>query len=286
MNTKNICAVTAENLSHSFGEHQVLNCVSFHVQAGEIFGLLGPSGAGKTTLIRILTGQLTPTEGRAALSGKDTRKLGAAEHRQIGAMMDDLGLYERLSVYDNLAFFADIYHISRRGIDGLLKDIGLSQARKTPVARLSKGMRNRLCLARALMNRPKILFLDEPTSGLDPVTAREIHSLLGRQKEMGTAIFLTTHNMSEAETLCDRVALLNGGSIIESGNPADICRKYNRLNLLQITFRDGRRESVKNDGSSALLMKKYLEENVIDTIHSTEPTLETVFIELTGRGLD
>ena len=279
-------AITANNLSIKFADNPVLNDISFKVQTGNIFGLLGPSGAGKTTLIKILTGQLRQDHGSAELLGKDTRELTASEHEQMGAMMDNYGLYDRLSVYDNLSFYADIYRISRNKVIDTLKSIGLYEARGTAVSKLSKGMKNRLSLARALMNDAKILFLDEPTSGLDPATTKEIHNILAEQKKKGTTIFLTTHTMYEAESLCDHVVLLSKGNIIESGKPADICRKYNHLNKLHITLKDGEEIMLENNSTSASAVKDYLEKNMIGAIHSTEPTLETAFIELTGRGLE
>lgn len=286
INTNRNNAVTAEGLCLSFGTNRVLDNITFAIQPGEIFGLLGPSGAGKTTLIKLLTGQLRQDTGYAELLGKDTRELGASEHGQLGIMMDSLGLYERLSAYDNLAFYADIYRVSHSKIADVLKDMGLYEARGTAVSKLSKGMKNRLSLARALMNDAKILFLDEPTSGLDPAATREIHSILQEQKEKGTTIFLTTHNMFEAESLCSHIALLNEGSIVEYGTPADICRKYNHLNLLRVTLKGGESILLENGSAAALQMKEYLERDAVETIHSTEPTLETVFIELTGKGLD
>ena len=279
-------AITAKNLSIKFADNPVLNDISFEVQNGNIFGLLGPSGAGKTTLIKLLTGQLKQDRGLAELLGTDTRKLTASEHGQISAMMDNYGLYDRLSVYDNMSFYADIYRVSRSTIIDTLKSIGLYESRGTAVSKLSKGMKNRLSLARALMNNAKILFLDEPTSGLDPATTKEMHSILLEQKKKGTTIFLTTHNMFEAESLCDYVALLSKGNIIEYGRPKDICRKYNHLNKLHITLKDGKEIMLENNSTSALAVKDYLEKNMIEAIHSTEPTLETAFIELTGRGLE
>ncbi|MCI8484371.1 MAG: ABC transporter ATP-binding protein [Lachnospiraceae bacterium] len=275
----------AADLSFGFGEKQILNHITFEVGKGEIFGLLGPSGAGKTTLIKLLTGQLRQKEGYAELLGKDTRELGDSEHRQIGIMMDDFGLYERLSAYDNLLFYADIYGVSHSRIPDILNSIGLYEARNRAVFKLSKGMKNRLSLARALMNDGKILFLDEPTSGLDPAVSKEIHDILAEQKKRGTAIFLTTHNMFEAESLCDQIALLNEGSILEYGSPADICRKYDHLNKIQVTLKGGEMVSLENSKASALWVKEYLEQEMVEAIHSTEPTLETVFLELTGRGL-
>lgn len=278
--------IITENICHSFGEHNVLNNISFKIQEGEIFGLLGPSGAGKTTLIKILTGQLNQTGGYAELMGTDTRKSGAAEHRQTGAMMDNFGLYERLSVQDNLVFYADIYNVSHSVTGNLLKSIGLYEARKTPVFKLSKGMKNRLSLARALMNNGKVLFLDEPTSGLDPATTREIHSVLREQKAKGLTIFLTTHNMFEAESLCDNIGLLSNGNLIEYGEPGEICRKYNHLNRIEITLKNGEIVYLENNRTAAPSITAYLEKEEISAIHSTEPTLESVFIELTGKGLD
>lgn len=280
------CAIRANNLSVRFAEKQVLNNITLEIPEGEIFGLLGPSGAGKTTLIKILTGQLRQEDGYAELLGKDTQNLSALEHRQIGITMDNFGLYDRLSAYDNLSFYADIYRVPHNKIADILKSIGLYEARSTVVSKLSKGMKNRLSLARALMNDTKILFLDEPTSGLDPATTREIHTILAEQRKKGTTIFLTTHNMFEAEKLCDHIALLNEGDIIEYGNPIDICRKYNHLNKLRITLKGGEVISLENSSTSALRIKEYLEEESIEAIHSTEPTLETVFLELTGRRLD
>lgn len=279
------CAVKAEDLSLSFDGKQVLDHVTFEVQPGEIFGLLGPSGAGKTTLIRILTGQLGQDGGYATLLGKDTREMNR-EHGQIGLMMDDFGWYERLSAADNLAFYADIYRVPRSGIGEILRSVGLYESRKTTVSKLSKGMRNRLSLARALMNQGKVLFLDEPTAGLDPVTTREIHAVLARQRENGTTIFLTTHNMFEAESLCGRVALLNGGRIVECGKPEEICRKYNHLNQLRVTLQGGETVFLENSGAAVPRLRRYLEQGAVEAIHSTEPTLEAVFLELTGRGLE
>lgn len=278
--------VIAEKLSVGFAAKQVLSNISFEIQEGEVFGLLGPSGAGKTTLMKILTGQLRQDNGYAELLGKDTRELSASEHGQIGIMMDNFGLYDRLSAYDNLLFYADIYHVPHNRISDILKSIGLFEARNTAVSKLSKGMKNRLSLARALMNHPKILFLDEPTSGLDPATTRDMHAILAEQKKRGTAIFLTTHNMFEAESLCDHIALLSEGNIMEYGAPTDICRKYNHLNRLCVTLKGGEVISVKNGSASAQQIKEYLEKELIEAIHSTEPTLETVFLELTGKGLD
>lgn len=287
-----------------FGKKSVLEHVNLEVEEGEIFGLLGPSGAGKTTLIKIMTGQLAPTEGIAEVFGIPGRcKSNSGDTpgevlenpeasgrgaicREIGMMMDNFGLYERLSCYDNLKFYAKLQGLPIRKTEEVLKKVGLFQARKTTAANLSKGMRSRLLLARALLAEPKLLFLDEPTSGLDPATAAEIHKLIREEQKKGTTIFLTTHNMVEAEKLCNHVALLHEGRIVEYGNPGEICRKYHHQKRLLLHLAGGEDVVLPHDKSGAEKLLFYLEEGRLETVHSTEPNLENVFMELTGRRLE
>ncbi|MDE6184563.1 MAG: ABC transporter ATP-binding protein, partial [Lachnospiraceae bacterium] len=158
--------------------------------------------------------------------------------------------------------------------------------KKCPAMKLSKGMRSRLSLARAVMAEPEVLFLDEPTSGLDPVTASEIHQLIQQEQKRGATVFLTTHNMEEAHKLCNHVALLNDGMIVEYGEPEEVCRRYNHQNKLQIRLYDGKQIELPNNKEAADRIKEYLEEEAVETIHSTEPSLETVFMELTGRSFE
>lgn len=267
--------ILALDVRHAFGKKQVLNGVTLQIPKGEIFGLLGPSGAGKTTLIKILTGQLSPAGGQAA----------TADGARIGIMMDEFGVYERLTCYENLKLFARIYGLSRSRIDRALEQVGLAEAKKKAAMHLSKGMRSRLILARALLSEPDILFLDEPVSGLDPGTAEEIHRLLREQRQRGVTIFLTTHNMAEAQNLCDSIALLSEGVIVEQGSPEEICRRYDHQRKIRLHLRDGRDIELVNGAASAIEVAGYLEREMVRTIHSTEPDLESVFMELTGRGL-
>lgn len=265
--------VVLSNVVKRFGEKEVLKGISLAVKHGEIVGLLGPSGAGKTTMIKIVTGQLEETSGKVIVNSNST---------EMGMMMDSFGLYERLSCYDNLKLFAKIYNIPVERIDEVLRKVGLSEAKKRPVDKLSKGMRGRLALARAVMHEPQILFLDEPTSGLDPTTSNQIHELILEEQAKGTTIFLTTHNMAEAEKLCQHVALLHEGKIVEYGEPKEISRKYNHQKKLQIRLYDGRCMELPNNKEAAEKVQNYLAQELLETIHSTEPNLETVFMELTG----
>lgn len=278
--------IKIRNLNHRFGEKKVLNGINLTVGKGEIFGLLGPSGAGKTTLMKIITGQLKQTEGSAALFGKDTCLLNGKDYMKIGMMMDNLGLYERMNCYDNLLFLAGLNDLPKENIEKALKMVGLQEAKKTQVSNLSKGMKSRLALARACLSDPDILFLDEPTSGLDPMTSSAIHSLILQEKERGTTIFLTTHNMAEAEKLCDNIALLNEGKIVEYGTPKEICRKYNHQKKILLHLYNGTDVTLPHDKNGVGVMLEYMEKEQIETIHTTEPNLETVFMELTGRKLN
>jgi len=182
--------------------------------------LLGPSGAGKTTIINILTQQTTPDSGTAHVD---------ATPRQLGLMMDQGGLYPNLSCTDNLNLYARIYRLPLSSVKETLESVGLGDSANKNVSELSRGMTQRLALARAILYKPKLLILDEPTSALDPGTARGICKLLQKLREQGTTIFLTTHNMDEALKLCDRVALLNDGQIVVQGSPIELCKNHNAL---------------------------------------------------------
>lgn len=276
-------SIEIKNIGMKFGDKKVLEDIELKIAEGEIIGLLGPSGAGKTTLIKILTGQLRQSEGEACILGENTRKLSSHVYTKIGMVMDNAGLYERLSCYDNLELFAKIYGIPTSKIAEALTQVGLGDAKKCPAAKLSKGMRQRLVLARALLHSPQLLFLDEPTSGLDPATALEIHELIRAQQKKGTTIFLTTHNMEEAAKLCDHVALLHEGHIVEYGKPEEICRRYNHQNRVHILLKDGQLLNLNNSAQAAEQISDCFAQNLVETIHSSEPNLETVFMELTGR---
>ncbi len=277
--------IEVKNLVKKFGNKKVINEIDFTVREGEIFGFLGPSGAGKTTLIKILIGEYSINSGEALVFGKSPNKLDEEITDKISAVMDNFGLYERLTVYENMEVFANIYDVDKKNIDIILKKVELYDSKKMIASKLSKGMAQRLILARALINKPKLLFLDEPTSGLDPATSLKIHTLLFELRNSGTTIFLTTHNMEEATKMCDEVALLHLGKIVEFGSPKDICMRHNKYKVFNVLTKDNKELTFKSNKTDAKKLAKLVENEEILSIHSSEPTLETVFIELTGKEL-
>lgn len=267
--------IQVNNLSKKFKDVSALDNCSFEISKGEIFGYLGPSGAGKTTTIKLLTGQLKSDGGTIEVFGESP--FSNEIKQRFGIMSDNSGLYEKLTVYDNLALFADIYGISHDAIDKILEEIELLDDKKKLVSKLSKGMRQRLIFARTILHSPEILFLDEPTANLDPSTAEDVRNLIRKLNKNGTTVFLTTHNMQEAEEMCDRVAFLNNGKIIESGTPDQLKLKYKK-NKVVITFANGTKE-VSLDGKS--ISEALQNGDEILMIHSVEPTLKDVFLGLT-----
>ena len=277
--------IEVRDLVKQFKNQTALNHLDFSVESGEIFGFLGPSGAGKTTTIKILTGQLLASSGETKLLGKATDALTQDIYQEVGIVTDNSGLYENVSVYRNMKFFADLLKVDKKRIDFLLERVGLSQDKKKLARRLSKGMRQRLVLARALLHSPKVLFLDEPTSGLDPATAQAIHKLLKEVQAEGTTIFLTTHNIEEATKLCDRVALLNDGKIVSLDTPRNTCLNFKRERKLEVGLKDKSQVIINQDPAGIAQLNEWLSQDLVETIHSNEPTLEEVFIAKTGREL-
>ena len=279
--------IQIKDVCKAFDQRQVLNNISLSVEEGEIFGLLGPSGAGKTTLIKMLIGLLSATSGNIAILGKELDKKIDESFPSFGMVLDNDGLYDRLNCYDNLELYARIYSISNRKkvINDLLEKVGLIESSKKSVSNLSKGMRQRLSFARAILHSPKIVFLDEPTSGLDPATTLQIHSMMKTLKESGTTIFLTTHTMNEAQKMCDHLALLNEGNIVEEGTPEDICLHHRKKCEVNIEMTNGEKYMVDSHDLLTVLQTVLDTNNKIRSIHSNEPNLEEVFIELTGRDL-
>ena len=223
--------IQISSLTRRFGEKNAVDQLTLDVQPGEIFGFLGHNGAGKTTTVRLLNGVLEPTSGDARVLGLNPQTQGPALRARTGVLTETPSLDERLTARDNLTIYADLYNVPRAEVAGrvsaLLSEFELSDRADEKVGGYSKGMKQRLALARALLHKPAVLFLDEPTSGLDPVAARHVNSLVENlARREGCTVFLCTHNLVEAQKLCDRVAVMEHGQLVASGTPFDLTRQY------------------------------------------------------------
>lgn len=276
--------LSMEHVRIAFSGKPALQDLSFEIHAGEIFGFLGPSGAGKTTTIKLLTRQLRADAGSIRLFDRDIASIPNEAFDRIGVLSDNSGLYERLSVYENLAVFADLKRVPRSAILPALEQVGLAEEAKKPARALSRGMKQRLMLVRAVLHKPDLLFLDEPTASLDPATAQQIHSMLRALNEQGTTLFLTTHNMEEADRLCSRVAFLNRGTIVACDRPYALKLTHAENRLVATTASGATFQVEKSKAGLAKLMDSLGDDRLL-TLHSQEPDLESIFLALTGRDL-
>jgi ABC-2 type transport system ATP-binding protein len=218
-------AIALEGLTRTFGSVRAVDELTFSVEAGEVFGVLGHNGAGKTTLVRLINGVLTPTSGSVRVLGLDAATQGSEVRKQTGVLTETPSLYERLTARDNLSLFATLYDVPNpaQRVDAMLKLFNLTERAKDRAGGFSKGMKQRLALARALVHDPQILFLDEPTAALDPEAARGVTTLIeSLSSESGRTVFLATHNLAEAQRLCSRVAILSRGKLLALGTAAEL----------------------------------------------------------------
>jgi ABC-2 type transport system ATP-binding protein len=282
-------AISVQDIAYSYGDLQAVQGISFDVQPGEILGFLGPNGAGKSTTIKMLTGQLTPKSGLAKILGKDVTKDDPEVQAQIGVCFEEKNLYLNMSAKENLDFYASLFGIREPDTMEVLRRVGLADRAKDRVHSFSKGMRQRMMISRAFINKPTVLFLDEPTDGLDPVTSAAIRKTIQEEADRGAAVLLTTHDMFEADELSDRVAFINEGVIVALDTAENLKLKYGKRSV-KVRLREGdgvREEHLELDGggSSARLAELAASPDLL-TIHTEEATLEAIFIELTGRGLE
>jgi ABC-2 type transport system ATP-binding protein len=282
-------AINVDNITFAYGDLEAVKGISFEVAPGEILGFLGPNGAGKSTTIKILTGQLTPKSGNAQVLGVDITNDDPEMQAQIGVCFEEKNLYDSMSGTENLKFFASLFGIKDVDTDELLRRVGLADRAKDRVAKYSKGMKQRLMMARTLVNTPKVLFLDEPTDGLDPVSSQAIRKLIQQEAERGAAVLLTTHDMNEADELSDRVAFINEGSLYAVDTPESLKLQHGKRSV-RVRTREGdaikdQTVSLEEAGAGDALRAAVGSPNLM-TIHTEEATLEAIFIEMTGRGLE
>ncbi len=281
-------AIAAADIRYSYGKVEAVRGISFEVSPGEILGFLGPNGAGKSTTIRILTGQLTPLSGSVRILGMEMTRDDPAVQARIGVCFEEKNLYLNMSGKENLRFFASLFGLRNPDLDRLLRKVGLADRAEDRVSGYSKGMRQRLMVARALVNDPDVLFLDEPTDGLDPVSSRTIRDLIRDVAKRGAAVLLTTHDMLEADELSDRVAFISEGKLHAMDTPENLKLEFGKRSV-KVRTRTGDEvtEEVVELSSPAAgeRLKKAVSSPGLLTIHTEEATLENIFIEMTGRSL-
>ncbi|MBA4495062.1 ABC transporter ATP-binding protein [Paenactinomyces guangxiensis] len=270
------------NLQHTIKE------INFQIQQGEIFGFLGPSGAGKSTLQKVLIGILKNYEGSVQVAGEEINKARSDYYEKIGVAFEFPNFYHRFTALENLEFFRSLYSVDTADPMALLSIVGLENYARTKVSDFSKGMKMRLNLCRALLNRPELIFLDEPTSGLDPANAKKVKSLLLEKKAQGGTILITTHNMNVAEEICDRVAFIVDGRISLIDSPRELKIQKGRK-IVRVEYKD--KGMVRSEdfplpqiGMNETFLR-FIREKDIETMHTQEKTLEQIFIEVTGRDL-
>ncbi len=282
--------IRVEHLFHSYGRNDQFQVadVSFTIAEGEVFGFLGPNGAGKSTTQKILTGLLPLQRGTVEIAGSPIGQAGRHIFNQIGVSFEQPNVYKKLTGLENLEFFRGLYDVPTADPRELLKLMGLADAANKRAGEYSKGMLQRLVLARSLLNNPRLWFLDEPTGGLDPATAKEVRQLIRDKQKAGVTVFLTTHDMHVADELCDRVAFLDAGKIVALDAPRNLKLRYGEKIVVVEHRVDGRVDVERlplADEQGRRRLYQLIEEGRAETIHSQEASLEQVFIALTGKGL-
>lgn len=281
--------IQMKDVNFSYSEKPFISDINFDVEKGEIFGFLGPSGAGKSTLQKILTGLLTTYTGSVLVNGVESKHHTNSYYENIGVDFEFPSLYEKLTAKENLKYFSSLYSGEKRNIDELLERVGLEQHADKKVADFSKGMKSRLNFIKALVHEPDILFLDEPTSGLDPNNARVMKDMILEEQKKGKTIILTTHNMSDATELCNRVAFIINGEVKALDTPHNLIMSQGASKVTYSYYDENGKEITKNSTLNNIsgdeVLKSLIATNRLASIHSSEPTLNDIFMKITGYEL-
>mgnify|MGYP005756673655 CR=1 FL=1 len=276
-------AIEVKDLTFSYdGKTKAVEHLNFEVKKGEVFGFLGPSGAGKSTTIKLLTKLIAPPPDTVFLLGNDMSKVSHNFYKKIGIAFENDVLYPSLTGFENIYYHASLYGVGKSEVEDILKEMDLYSSKDKKAAQYSKGMKTRLVLARALITKPEILFMDEPTSGMDPDIASYLRDFILKINKQGTTMFITTHDMNEAEKLCDRIAFFNNGKIVELDSPNSYKKRFGKRNI--VMEYEGERK-VFNRDQDLTTLSDLIKKNDWNSIHSQEATLEEIFIKVVGRGL-
>jgi len=281
--------IEVKNLKFSYhhdGTYQV-DDISFSIKAGETFGFLGPNGAGKSTTQKILIGLLPMQEGEAEVCDTNVREYNPSFFNRIGVSFEFPNAYKRLSALENLKYYASLFDGPTEDPLKLLALVGLEESANKKVSDFSKGMLQRLTMARSMLNQSEVWFLDEPLSGLDPQTALKIKQVIKEEKAKGRTIFLTTHDMNVADELCDRVAFMNQGKLVAVDSPRNLKLRYGeKIMTIEYVEEGQTKRQVFDLNGQADEIAAFLNTYQVETVHSGEATLNDIFIEITGRGLN
>lgn len=269
--------IDVKYISKNYGSFKALNKLSFSIAEGECLGLLGSNGAGKSTTIKTITGQIKPDSGRVEVCGFNSEREPKSVHSVIGYIPDDQTIYEELSVEQNIEIFRQIHELPKERTQEIIKTIGLTDKIKEKVKNLSKGLKQRVLIARALVHNPKVILLDEPTTGLDPSSAESIYEILEDLKKAGSTILLTTHLMNDVERLCDRIIFINKGEKIEEGTPLELKSKH-KSSQVDVQTQDGNEHKFTLDKNLGYQIDSL--DSDIFSIKTHEPKLEDIFIKL------
>lgn len=283
-------AIKIKNLNYCYpgAQKNTINNLNFSLSQGEIFGFLGPSGAGKTTTQKILIGILKNYEGEVKVLGRDIREINSSFYENIGVAFENPSFYERFTALENLSYFSSLYEKETDSILQLMANFNLEEFASMRVKEFSKGMKVRLNLCRALLPKPEILFLDEPTAGLDPVNASRVKEVILSFQERGKTVFLTTHDMGVAEDICDRVAFIIDGTICLIDSPRKLKLKNGQKKILVEFLSGGKGKTAEFSLQGLGNNKEFLDllkNQEIETIHTQEASLANIFIKVTGRKL-
>lgn len=283
--------ISCDGLYHSYthNEKYAVRNVSFQIEKGEVFGFLGPSGAGKSTTQGVMTGLLQLQKGDVTVAGENVRKASRALFNKIGVSFEQSNVYGKLTALENLAFYRRLFDVPTREPAELLELVGLDHVAKQRASEFSKGMKHRLTFARSMLNNPEMWFLDEPTTGLDPAIASVIKDIVKAEKEKGTTVFLTTHNMFVADELCDRVAFITDGELKLIDSPRNLKLQHGER-MVEVEYRDNgdlRKETFSFvDEADRRQINQIVNSGKVEMMHTKEATLEQIFIKVTGRGLE